>query len=69
MALNGTTGGTAVAAAIAGLTEAQKQDPTVIWQTIMTAIYADIVAGGVVPALGLVAPSGGGAVTGAAKIT
>ena len=66
MALNGTTGGTAVANAIATLTDVQKQDPEIIWQTIMTAIYADIVANGTVPALGLVAPNG--PVTGVAKI-
>ena len=44
MALNGTTAGTAVANAIAGLTQEQLQDPTLIWQTIMTAIYSDLVA-------------------------
>jgi len=70
MALNGITAGDAVATAIAGLTDEQKQDVNAIWQVIMTAIYTDIQANGIVSPVGLPVPltSPSGPVTGTGKI-
>lgn len=48
MALNGTTAGTAIWNAMSGLTQVQKEDTELAYQTFMTALYADLVANGVV---------------------
>jgi len=61
MPLNGTTAGTAVWNAINALTDEQKEDNELKWQTVMTQIYADITTNAQVP-LGIavqVTPSSG----------
>lgn len=61
MALNGTTAGDAVFAAISGLSSADKNNPQKVWEAIMTAIYADIAANAVASGT---CPAGGGPLTG-----
>ena len=49
MPLNGTTAGTAVWNAINALTQEQKENTELVWQTVMTQIYSDITANAQVP--------------------
>ena len=48
MAMNGNTLGTAIEAAISGLTDVQKQNTQLVWQTIATQIVTHIQTQGVI---------------------
>ena len=66
MPLNGATAGTAVWNAINALPQVSKENTELVWQTIMTQIYADLVTNGsVLPgiAVQVVPATGTGATT------
>lgn len=71
MALNPNACGEAVATALQALTAEQKNDPVIIWQTIMGIIYPDIIANAqvIVTSVTGVSPGGGTSGPGTGTIT
>lgn len=74
MALNPGTAnalGTSIASALVGLSDSQKNDPVVIWQTVCRLIYAALVTDAqvVVTSVSGVTPGGGASGPGAGTLT